>query len=100
MKKSQKDIDAGIGAINQLFDYLENIQAGFASGKQDVINVYIAMKDNSIGWKKCFQTLQTKSDLLVDSMLKLGDIVDEVAKRCGIASRRKTVRFLMLCTFA
>lgn len=92
MGRAMDDVEQGLGAILDLSRYLKNLGEEWKTRGQDLMDVYGAMQGNAEGWATQFKVLQLKSQELERLMLRLGYIVDEVAKRCGIASRRKTVR--------
>ena len=53
--------------------------------------VYTAMRGNAEGWYYCFRSIEEKSLHLSEIMADLESTVDEVARRAGIASRRRVV---------
>lgn len=93
MKRAMVDVGAGLEATIDLAQYLKSLGADWVNRSQDLSDVYEAMIGNADGWTSEFGHLQQRSLELEKTMLRLGLICDEVAKRAGIASRRKTVSF-------
>ena len=53
--------------------------------------VYTAMKGNAEGWYCCFGDIEQKSQRLSDMMQELEGTINEIARRAGIASRKRAV---------
>lgn len=56
-----------------------------------MFGVMTAMSGNAEGWYCCFRSIEEKSQHLSNIMAELESTVDEVARRAGIASRRRVV---------
>lgn len=91
-KRTMEDVQEGLAATLDLLKYLKDLETDWQENTADLMDVYEAMRGNAEGWTAQFRTLRGHSSELDTLMLRLGYVVDEVAKRCGIASRRKTVR--------
>lgn len=96
MKRAMVDVDAGLEAIIDLTRYLKTLGPEWDNRSQDMADVYEAMIGNAEGWTGELRHMQQRSQDLEKTMLRLGLICDEVAKRAGIASRRKTVGFSLI----
>lgn len=89
--RSLNDIAKGTEAVTELAKYLDRLWSDWPNQHHDLIDAYHVMRGNAEGWFRCFRRLEAKGDQLSDSMIKLEAILEEVALRAGIASRRKTV---------
>lgn len=97
VNRSLQDIANARDAVVQLAEYLQGLEVDRTKTKRHLRDIYDAMIGNTEGWLGCFGAIEGKADGLSERMLRLGYIVDEVAKRCGIASRRKTVSVVLAC---
>lgn len=84
------DATKGQEAIAELTKYLDKLEREWPKDNPELIGAYETMKGNADGWQTCFQQLQEKGEDLTHMMVHLQSIVDEMARRCGIASRRMT----------
>jgi hypothetical protein len=84
------DATKGQEAIAELAKYLDKLGNEWPNNNADLIGAYVTMKGNAHGWQTCFQQLLEKGEELTYMMVHLQSIVDEMARRCGIASRRMT----------
>ncbi len=91
VSNSLRDINTGMAANAELAKFLERLGPDWTNDVEDLQGVYTAMRANADGWCRCFEDLRVKSDHLTRLMVQLQSIIGEVAKRCGIASRKRTV---------
>ncbi len=92
---SLQDIDTGTAATAELAKFLERLGPDWTNGLEHLHGDSIAMRGNADGWCRCFADLRIKSDHLTRLMVQLQSIIGEVAKRCGIASRKRTVHLVL-----
>lgn len=94
VSNSLRDINTGMAATFELGKFLERLGRDWTNSIEDLHGVdtaMCAMRGNTDGWSRCFEDLQFKSNHLTRLIVQLQSIVGEVAKRCGIASRKRTV---------
>lgn len=90
LTRSLNDVAKGMEAVTELAKYLDRLWSDWPNQHHDLIDAYHVMRGNTEGWYRCFRRLEAKGDQLSDAMVKLEAILEEVALRAGIASRRKT----------
>ena len=91
MDRSLGDVSKGIEAVCELSKYLDRLGNDWNNQDGELLDAYHVMRGNAEGWYRCFLRLQAKGENLGGKMARLESIIDEVALRAGIASRRKTV---------
>ena len=92
MNDALRDVGQGLAATKELARYVLTLDEGGEKHSLDLVGVFAAMKGNSEGWYRCFMSLQSKGDSLRAGLVELGNIVGELQKRAGIASRKNIVR--------
>ncbi len=86
------DIDQGLRATADFTAYLDDQQDGpWRDELQSVVDIFDAMKSNVEGWHQTFLKLQNRTSTLNSLLVKLGNIITEVDRRAGEASRRTRV---------
>jgi hypothetical protein len=88
MKDLLVDISKGTEAINEMAHYLSGIKGSWPRGGSSM-GLFDTMVANTNGWMDCFNNLRTKANGLGVSLVKLGNIVNEMGKRASAASRRQ-----------
>jgi hypothetical protein len=88
------DISKGLESTAQMAAYLSSIENDWMDGDSGSIEIYQTMQANADGWEECLGTLKMKTNSLGVVLGQLGSILNEMAKRAGVASRRSLVRLL------
>ncbi|KAI9795576.1 MAG: hypothetical protein M1835_005488 [Candelina submexicana] len=88
MNDALKDVQRGLEATQELSKYLAKLDRIWQDRTDELLSVYAAMIGNAQGWTQCFLSLQTKGHTLGHSLVQLYNIVAEMQRRAGIASRR------------
>lgn len=84
------DVKQGHDAVTELAKYLDRLSQDWSNHNGDLIRAFQTMKGNAEGWCQCFDGLRQRGEDLTHLMLHLQSVVDEMARRAGIASRRMT----------
>ena len=84
-------VKSGLEATAEFAKFLDRLGNEWTSKDEEIKGVYDAMQGNAEGWYCCFENLQEKGDYLQKILIRLDTLVGDVARRAGIASRRKTV---------
>lgn len=82
------DVRKGIEAVTELSNFLRSIGGKWGDASGQTLAIYNAMRGNAEGWSRCFQQLQVKGNDLGLLLGQLGNILNEMSKRAGVASRR------------
>lgn len=93
MTDALKDVQKGLDATRELAKYLTRVDKRWDDRTEEHDSVYLAMIGNTEGWTRAFLTLQTKGNTLRKALVQLGNIVAEMQKRAGAASRKNLVRY-------
>ncbi|KAI9722669.1 MAG: hypothetical protein M1812_001600 [Candelaria pacifica] len=88
MNDALKDVQRGLEATQELSKYLAKLDRIWQDRTDELLSVYAAMIGNAQGWTQCFLSLQTKGHSLGHSLVQLYNIVAEMQRRAGIASRK------------
>jgi hypothetical protein len=96
MNDIQVDVSKGLESTAQMATYLTSIEHGWLDGDSGSMEIYQTMQANADGWEECLDTLKMKTNSLGVVLGQLGSIMNEMAKRAGVASRRSLVRFFPL----
>jgi hypothetical protein len=91
MNDALRDVGQGLAATKELARYVLTLDEGGEGHSMDLEDIFAAMKGNSEGWYRCFMSLQSKGESLRAGLVELGNIVGELQKRAGIASRKAIV---------
>lgn len=86
------DVGKGLEATLELARYLKKIGEEWTHGNDELEEIYKAMVNNAEGWIRCFQACQVQGNKVGLLLVQLGNIIGEMSKRAGIASRRNKVR--------
>ena len=91
MNDSLIDVHKGLEATGELRKYLELLGHDWFDNDKEVAEIYDAMHVNVEGWIRAFDDLKMKGNTLGVTMGQLGNIIGQMSKRAGIASRRNKV---------
>jgi hypothetical protein len=86
------DIGKAIQSTKDTADYLTRIGSTWPFAPSSM-ELYHTMLANTEGWLDCFNDLQMQGHSLGVSLTNLGSILNEMARRAGIASRKRIVSF-------
>ncbi|KAK4497170.1 hypothetical protein PRZ48_011620 [Zasmidium cellare] len=82
------DIASGIESTKELGVYLTNVEKTWPSNNIEIADVFGAMRGNEQGWLKYLNDLLTKSKNLNNDLVTLGNVIGEINRLAGAASRR------------
>lgn len=82
------DITSGIESTKELGVYLGNVESTWPLDNIEIADVFGAMRGNEQGWLKYLNDLLTKSKNLNNDLVALGNVIGEINKLAGAASRR------------
>jgi len=82
------DVAKGLEGTAELAKYLDRLGSEWTRDKEDLQAIYSAMRANAEGWYACFKSIQLKGEHLRLQCSVLDSTVSEVARRCGMVSRR------------
>ena len=88
MNASMLDIHKCIHANRELSKYLDKVQRSWPSGKRGIADVYGAMRGNENGWTRYLKELQTKGNNLSQDLIELSNLVGDMSRMAGEASKR------------
>ncbi|KAL9011080.1 MAG: hypothetical protein Q9173_004042 [Seirophora scorigena] len=91
MNDALKDVQKGLDATRELAKYLTSVDKQWDDRSEEHDSVYLAMIGNTEGWTRAFLTLQSKGHALRRALVHLGEIVAEMQRRAGAASRKNLV---------
>jgi hypothetical protein len=92
LKQTMQDLAEGLEATREFTIYLAEQQHGsWRRDRPDVIDIFDAMKGNTDGWFNAFMDLQAKGGSLNALIGRLTEIVSEMERRAGQASRNTLV---------
>jgi hypothetical protein len=91
MNDIEMDISKGLESTTQMAKYLSQIDQDWPDGAGS-IEIYLTMQANADGWEECLGALRMKANSLGVALGQLEGILNEMAKRAGVASRRSLVR--------
>jgi hypothetical protein len=91
MNDIEVDVSKGMESTTQMATYLTQIDQDWPEGDSGSIEIFLTMQANADGWEECLGSLQMKTNSLGVALGQLGSILNEMAKRAGIASRRSVV---------
>ncbi|KAF2155371.1 hypothetical protein K461DRAFT_292238 [Myriangium duriaei CBS 260.36] len=86
------DIQKALNTTQQLAEYLQKVDQDWPHECPDSSAVFMAMKGNELGWKRCLRDLQEKGNQLGVALVRLGTVVGEMNKLAASASRRAPAR--------
>lgn len=95
MNDALKDVQKGLDATRELAKYMSRVDKEWEDRSEEHDSVYMAMIGNTEGWTRAFLTLQSKGGHLRKALFQLGQIVAEMQKRAGMASRKNLVGFFL-----
>lgn len=78
----------GLEGTAELAKYLDRLGSEWTQDNESLRAVYAAMRANAEGWYVCFKSIQLKGEHLKLQCSVLQSTVSEVARRCGMVSRR------------
>jgi hypothetical protein len=84
------DIGKAIQSTKDTADYLTRVGSTWSFAPSSMA-LYHTMLANTEGWLDCFKDLQNKGHSLGVSLTNLNTILNEIARRAGIASRKRIV---------
>lgn len=82
------DITSGIESTKELGVYLTNVETNWPLHNIEIADVFAAMRGNEQGWLKYLNDLLSKSKNLNNELVSLGNVIGEINKHAGAASRR------------
>ena len=88
MNGALMDVQQGIQATGELGRYLDDVQGQWPSTKQDIADVFSAMRGNEQGWLRFLGELQTSGNRLGRLLVELGTVIGEISKLAAAANRR------------
>jgi hypothetical protein len=92
MNDIEVDISKGLESTTQMATYLSRIDQDWPDADSSSIEIYLTMQANADGWEECLGALRMKTNSLGVALGQLEGILNEMAKRAGVASRRSLVR--------
>ena len=90
---SLKDVKKGFDGTKELARYLRKLERTWEARDAAHADVFVAMIGNTEGWSGAFVILQDKSKKLNESLEYLREIISEIQRLVGVASRRDVVSF-------
>lgn len=96
MNDALQDVEQGLAATREFAVYLAKEQESdrdykLSDTRPNMQEIFQAMKGNADGWYKAYVSLQGKGNSLGESLVQLGNIVDEMDRRAGEVSRNTRV---------
>lgn len=91
MTDSLKDVQKGLDGTRELARYLKDLDKKWTAKTEEQVAVYAAMVGNTEGWSGAYATLQDRGKKLAKSCSQLNNIISEIQRRAGVASRRNLV---------
>jgi len=88
MSIALEDVSNGLEGTAELAKYLDRLGSEWARDNEDLRSIYAAMRANAEGWYACFKSIELKGKHLRLQCSVLQSTVTEVARRCGMVSRR------------
>lgn len=97
MKQWDDDIEAGLHTSNIFINWLnENAEGTWRSGLPDVNDIFDAMSGNAEGWLIAFEKISDSAQDINSLIIRLMNIISEMEKKAGEASRRTWVSFVTI----
>jgi hypothetical protein len=97
MKQWDDDIEAGLQSSNVFINWLnEHTEGQWRSGQPDVTDIFDAMSGNAEGWLIAFEKISDSAQDINSLIIRLMNIISEMEKKAGEASRRTWVRSVTL----
>lgn len=91
MKDALKDVQKGLDSTRELAKYLAQLGGIWIFPSEVHAQVYVEMVQNTEGWSGAFVILQQKGSSLSQSLVELEDIISDLQRWAGVASRRNPV---------
>ncbi|MCJ1309690.1 hypothetical protein MMC25_003350 [Agyrium rufum] len=88
LRDASKDVQKGLDATRALAKYFSQLIKRWPDRTEEQQSVYDAMVGNTEGWTRALLSLQSKGKKLSLALAELTDVIDEIQKRAGIASRK------------
>jgi hypothetical protein len=92
MRDSLKDIQKGLDSTKELAKYLAKLDRTWPYRTKEHAAVFLAMVGNTEGWSAAYVQLQQKGSVLSQALVELEQIIADLQRWAGIASRRNIVR--------
>ena len=91
MKDALKDVQKGLDATSAFGTYLADVNESWTTRRPEHDAVFVAMVGNVEGWNRAFMDLYTQGTQLGALLVQLAEIVAEMQRRAGVASRKSLV---------
>jgi len=87
----QIDIGKALEATELMSNYLTSIDEDWPGEDNASVEIFHTMQANADGWEEAMAALQMKANGLGVVLVQLETILNEMAKRAGVASRKSIV---------